>query len=104
MVKSSRFHYASHCVALHYDSDDVGFDNDVALAGDDDDDTSDNDNNLPSPYILDLFFFLFFHDAFPSDTLHLIRLIKHLDLLCGNDQKSKISTISFGCAFSKNNN
>lgn len=87
MVKSSHFHYASHCLALHYDSDDVGFDN--ALAGDDDD-TSDNDNNLPSPYILDLFFFFsIFHDAFPSDTIHSIRLIKHLDLLCGNDKEWK---------------
>lgn len=66
MVKSSRFHSASHCIALHYDNDDVGFDNDVALAGDDDD-TSDNDNNLPSPYILDLFyFFLFSMMPFPQ--------------------------------------
>ncbi len=62
MVKSSRSHYASHCIALHYDNDDVedvGFDNDddcVACASDDDDD-SDKDNNLPSPYISDLFFY-----------------------------------------------
>lgn len=66
MVKSSRSHYASHCIALHYDNDDeddddvIGFDDDddcVALASDDDDDdSSGNDNNLPSPYISDLFF------------------------------------------------
>lgn len=68
MVKSSRSHYASHCVALHYDDDDdIGFDDDgyVALASDDDDDGSDNDNNLPSPYISDLFF-LFSMMPFPQ--------------------------------------
>lgn len=90
MVKSSRSHYACHCVALHYDGDDddddTGYDGYeggyVALASDDDD-GSDNDNNLLNPHISDLFFSIF-HDAFPADTVHLIKLIKHLDPLCNN--------------------
>lgn len=65
MVKSSRSHYASHCISLHYD-DDVGFDTEddcVALASDDDDDDEDSSGNvpIPSPYISELvLFFLFF--------------------------------------------
>lgn len=91
MVKSSRSHYACHCVALHYDGDDdddddTGYDGYedgyVALASDDGD-GSDNDNNLLNPHISDLFFYIF-HDAFPADTNHLIKLIKHLDPLCNN--------------------
>lgn len=30
------------------------------------------------------FIFSIFHDVFPADTVHLIKLIKHLDLLCSN--------------------
>lgn len=71
MVKSSRSHSAFHCIALHYDDDDVddavvdadesyGVDvDDVALVYnnyDSDDDDDDADDNLPSPYISDLFF------------------------------------------------
>lgn len=87
MVKSSRSHYVCHCVALHYDvdadDDDTGYDGYedgyVALASDDGD-GSDNDNLL-NPHISDLFFSIF-HDAFPADTVHLIKLIKHLEPLC----------------------
>lgn len=86
MVKSSRSHYASHCVALHYDVDDDTGDDGyedgyVDLASDDDDDSSDDDNNLLNPHISDLFF-LFSMMPFPADTVHLIKLIKHLDPLC----------------------
>lgn len=61
MVKSSRSHYASHCIALHYDNGDNdginNYDDCVALGtDDDDDDDGENYNNLPSPYILICFY------------------------------------------------
>lgn len=60
MVKSSRSHYASHCIALHYDDgddddDDIGFGNDVALASDDDD----SSGNDPAQSLHFRFVFLF---------------------------------------------